>query len=248
MKKNNNQGYTVLTSENAQIGTPSQPQQPALFKYIVKLVFFLVRFALILLGLFIAINRLASFAATGQIVSLAFALAGLILVGIGVGKNFRTKTYSSLRKIIHFLSGALGLLLQAGFFNTMLEEGGSSKALLCLAIGCGLLVISYLTRDPQKKRSKAPTNEMQRESDENEDKMIFDTETLTDLLPEIITDMLHQTKKQATCTSIHSISYKGTEPTGAIAVLNTGEEIQIDMSISEDDGLAIELSQPLDQN
>lgn len=243
MKKHSNNSYTLLTNENTPLNQPSQPQKTSFFwKYLLKLFFFLARFILILLGLFISINRLVNFISTGKLSSLALILVGLAFLGLGVGKAFRTKTYSSFRKIIHFSSGALGLLLQAGFFNTLMD-GNSSKALLCLSIGGSLLVISYLTRKPAKVDQKKGDNGLQEKP--VEDEILFDSETLKELLPEIITDLLNQESVHATCTNVHSITYNDEEPISAVAVTSTGQEIQIDMSISKEGGLAIKIPENL---
>lgn len=132
--------------------------------------------------------------------------------------------------------------MQAGFFNTLLD-GNSSKALICLTVGGSLLVISYLTRNPkkvdQKKAGKVPQEEPV------EDDVLFDSETLHELLPEIITDLLNQEKMHTTCTNVHSITYNNEEPISAVAVTSTGQEIQIDMSISEEGGLAIKIPEEI---
>lgn len=239
MKKHSANSYTLLTSENTQLNQPDQPQKPSvLWSYLLSLLFFIGRFILILLGLFISINRLANFISTGQLSSLAFVLVGLVFLGLGVGKAFRVKAFSSLRKIIHFLSGVFGLLLQAGFLNTLLD-GNSSKALICLTVGGSLLLISYLTRNPKKVNQKKTGSVPQEKP--VEDDVLFDSETLNELLPEIITDLLNQENRQATCTKVHSIKYHDEEPISAVAVTSTGQEFQIDMSISEEGGLTIKI-------
>lgn len=224
-------GYTLLTNESSPLNHSS-----SIPEHIKKVFMLLVRLVVILLGLITLFFCAHKYAETEQLDSLILAPSCIVLLGLGIWKLKGNTTFSFSGRIIHFLSGAFGLLSITTFMNTV-STNATPKTFVLMPIGCALFIIFYLTRKHTYDTLQKPENNTMPANN----KIIFDSYILTKTLPDIITEMLGYTNSTAICTSVHSITYNELNPSGAVATLNTGQEIQIEMNISEEGGLEVNL-------